>query len=176
VTPVDLQVLARARARITGPAASPATEPVPAGLIRVADGDRVWTLPAWPDGATPSVLEEYQTPPMPLDRPGQARRVLAAALRCCWTRLDDAPWPGRAAALADVLEVYVAMTRGDAELMRRWAVGDLRRLADTGWLLLDEEAGTVRPGPRTALWAEESLAPLRALLRRMPPPPGGPDE
>ncbi|MBA9004712.1 hypothetical protein [Thermomonospora cellulosilytica] len=171
MTDLDPQVLARARARITGPVAAPASEPVPAGLTRVGDRERVWALPSWPDGATPAVLEEYQTAAMPLDRPGQARRVLAAALRCCWRRLDDSPWPGDAAPLADVLEVYVATTRGDAELKRRWAVGDLRRLADTGWLLLDEEAGTVRPGPRTALWAEESLAPLRALLRRMPPPP-----
>lgn len=108
---------------------------------------------------------------MPLERPGPLRRVLAAALRCCWRNLDDDPWPGRPAQIADVLEVHVASVRGDAELMRRWAVGDLRRLADTGWLLLDEEAGTVRLGPRTALWPPESLPPLRALLRRMPPPP-----
>jgi len=107
---------------------------------------------------------------MPLDRPGQARRVFAAALRCCWRRLDDAPWPGETAAIAEVLEVYTAMTRGDAELMRRWAVGDLRRLADTGWLLRDEEAGTVRLGPRVVLWAEESLGSLRDLIRRLPQP------
>ncbi|REE95101.1 hypothetical protein [Thermomonospora umbrina] len=177
MTGPDPQVLARARARMLGAAASlPASAPVPSGLTRVSDGSRVWALPEWPDGATPSVLEEYETAPMPLDRPGQARRVLAAALRCCWTRLDDSPWPGGTAALAAVLEVYVTMTRGDADLMRRWAVGDLRRLADTGWLLVDEDAGSVRPGPRTALWAEDTLAPLRALLRRLPPPPdeGGP--
>src|ERR1043166_9171373 len=99
-------------------------------------------------------------------RPAQTRRVLAAALRCCWTDLDAAPWPGRAAPIADALEVYVGMARGDADLMRRWALGDLRRLADTAWLLLDETAGTVRPGPRTATWPEESLGSLRDLLRR----------
>ncbi|TNY34522.1 hypothetical protein [Thermomonospora catenispora] len=171
MTDLDPQALARARARVVGAAAMPAEEPVPAGLLRVADRERAWALPAWPDGATPAVLEEYQIAPMPLDRPGPARRALAAALRCCWRRLDDSPWPGEAASLADVLEVHAAITRGDEELKRRWAIGDLRRLADTGWLLLDEKAGVVRSGPRTALWSEESLAPLRALLRRMPPPP-----
>ncbi|TDD71811.1 hypothetical protein [Actinomadura rubrisoli] len=170
---VDPQVLARARARVLGAASIAVSEPVPPGTTAATDGDRVWLLPAWPDGATPAMLEEYETAPMPLDRAGQARRVLAAALRCCWRRLDDAPWPGSAATSADVLEVYAGMSRGDADLARRWATGELRRLADTGWLLLDEESGTVRPGPRVALWAEQSLPSLRDLLRRLPEPPPG---
>ncbi|WUI02289.1 hypothetical protein OHR68_10925 [Spirillospora sp. NBC_00431] len=147
------------------------SEPVPAGVVGAADGVRVWLLPAWPDGATPALLEEYETPPMPLDRAGQARRVLAAVLRCCWTRLDDAPWPGTPATVADVLEVYADMTRGDTDLARRWATGELRRLSDTGWLVLDEAAGAVRLGPRVALWPEGSLASLRDLVRRLPEPP-----
>lgn len=174
------EVLARARARVRGPVAVPVTEPVPHGMTPAADGPRVWLLPVWPDGATPALLAEYDTAPMPMERAGTARRVLAAALRCCWTELDTAPWPGRIAAIADVLDVYVAMTRGAAlsergtaatDLMSRWAVGDLRRLADSGWLLLDEEAGTVRLGPRTAAWPEEGLSSLRDLVRRLP---GGP--
>ncbi|MFG2005389.1 hypothetical protein ACGFNU_40205 [Spirillospora sp. NPDC048911] len=173
---VEPEVLARARARVLGALSIPASEPVPAGLTAAADGARVWLLPSWPDGATPALLEEYQTAPMPLDRPGQARRVLAAALRCCWPRLDDAPWPGDQAPVAGVLEVYAGMSRGDRELARRWATGELRRLADTGWLLLDEDAGTVRPGPRVAMWPEESLASLRDLLRRLPQPPEAPGE
>ncbi|MFD0691703.1 hypothetical protein [Actinomadura fibrosa] len=168
---VDPRVLARARVRVLGVPVIDASEPVPEGTAAAGDGERVWLLPSWPDGATPALLEEYETAPMPLDRSGQARRVLAAALRCCWTRPDDAPWPGAPAAVADVLEVYGGMSRGDADLARRWATGELRRLADTGWLLLDEESGTVRPGPRVALWAEPSLASLRDLLRRLPEPP-----
>ncbi|MFV2173625.1 hypothetical protein ACFHW2_22335 [Actinomadura sp. LOL_016] len=168
---VDPRVLARARARVLGVPSADAAEPVPGGTRTATDGARVWPLPEWPDGATPALLEEYDTAPMPLDRAGQARRVLAAALRCCWLRLDDAPWPGTSAPVGHVLEVYGGMTRGDADLARRWATGELRRLADTGWLLLDREAGTVRPGPRTALWPEGSLASLRDLLRRLPQPP-----
>ncbi|WP_131742964.1 hypothetical protein [Actinomadura roseirufa] len=167
---VEPAVLARARARVLGAVAVGAADPVPPGTVGASDGDRVWVLPAWPDGATPALLEEYQTAPVPLDRPGQARRVLAAALRCCWTRPDDAPWPGESAAVAAVLGVYADMSRGDAVLARRWATGELRRLADTGWLLLDEASGTVRPGPRVALWAEHALPSLRDLLRRLPEP------
>ncbi|HEU5031233.1 MAG TPA: hypothetical protein VFV01_40400 [Spirillospora sp.] len=172
---MDPQVLARARARVLGAPSVAAADPVPAGTAAAADGDRVWLLPVWPDGATPALLEEYQTAPMPLDRAGQARRVLAAALRCCWTRLDDAPWPGAPSTVAAVLDVYAGMSRGDADLARRWATGELRRLADTGWLLLDEgsgdKGGIVRPGPRVSLWAEHTLSSLRSLLRRLPEPP-----
>lgn len=177
---MDPQVLARARARVLGATSVAAADPVPAGTAAATDGDRVWLLPVWPDGATPALLEEYQTAPMPLDRAGQARRVLAAALRCCWTRLDDAPWPGAPATVAAVLEVYAGMSRGDADLARRWATGELRRLADTGWLLLDEgtaaKGGTVRPGPRVSLWAEHTLSSLRSLLHRLPEPPPPPAE
>ncbi|WP_141584042.1 hypothetical protein [Actinomadura sp. WMMA1423] len=172
---VDPHVLARARARVLGGPSGPASDPVPPGTVAAADGDRVWLLPEWPDGATPALLEEYDTAPMPLDRAGQARRVLAAALRCCWTRLDDAPWPGSPSAVANVLEVYAGMTRGDTDLARRWATGELRRLSETGWLLLDEASGSVRPGPRVALWPEGSLASLRDLLRRLPEPGTGSD-
>lgn len=172
---VDPHVLARAKARVTGTVARPVTEPTTPGMPYASDRGLAWALPAWPDRATPALLEEYETAPMPVDRPGAARRVFAAALRCCWTRPDDAPWPGEPAAIADVLEVHVAMTRGDAELMRRWALGDLRRLADTGWLLLDEQDGVVRLGPRVALWQEESLGSLRDLIRRLPPKPAPAD-
>ncbi|MEU9020526.1 hypothetical protein [Actinomadura sp. NPDC048394] len=172
---MDPQVLARARARVLGAPSVAAADPVPAGTSAATDGDRVWLLPVWPDGATPALLEEYQTAPMPLDRAGQARRVLAAALRCCWIRLDDAPWPGAPATVAAVLDVYAGMSRGDADLARRWATGELRRLADTGWLLLDEgsgdKGGIVRPGPRVSLWAEHTLSSLRSLLHRLPEPP-----
>ncbi|GAA2107219.1 hypothetical protein [Actinomadura alba] len=169
---VDPGVLARARVRVLGPVPIGPADPAPAGLTRAVEpSGRVWLLPAWPDGATPALLEEYQTAPPSMDRPGQARRVFAAALRCCWTDLDTAPWPGRTAAIAAALEVYTCMGRGDADLMRRWGLGDLRRLADSGWLLLDETAGTVRLGPRTAAWPADALSSLRDLLRRLPQPP-----
>lgn len=168
---VPAEVLARARARLLGAHSIAVSDPAPPGLVAASDGSRVWLLSPWPDGATPAVLEEYDIAPMPLDRPGQARRVLAAALRCCWPRLDEAPWPGERAPVGDVLEVYARMSRGDPELARRWATGELRRLHDTGWLLLDEEAATVRPGPRIALWPEGSLGSLRDLIRRLPQPP-----
>jgi hypothetical protein len=171
---VDLAVVARARARVLGQVSISSADPTPPGMTRAPDGTRVWLLPSWPDGATPALLEEYQTGGFPLDRPGQARRVFAAALRCCWSELDDAPWPGRTALIPAALEVYVSMSRGDADLMRRWALGDLRRLADSGWLLLDEEAGSLRLGPRVATWPEESLGSLRDLLRRLPHPPEEP--
>ncbi|MFI0486144.1 hypothetical protein [Actinomadura sp. 9N215] len=171
MTAPDPVVLARARARVLGAPPIAVSEPVPPGVVGATDGTRVWLLPEWPDGATPALLEEYETPPMPLDRAGQARRVLGAALRCCWPRLDDAPWPGVPSRVADVLDVYANMTRGDTDLARRWATGELRRLSDTGWLLLDEAAGGVRLGPRAALWPEGSLASLRDLLRRLPEPP-----
>jgi hypothetical protein len=176
---IDPGVLARARARVRGPVAIGVSEAAPAGMTLAVDGGLVWLLQSWPDGATPALLEEYDTAAVAVERAGAARRVLAAALRCCWTELDTAPWPGRTAALADVLEVYVAMSRGDADLMRRWATGDLRRLADSGWLVLDEAAGTLRLGPRTALWPDESLGSLRDLVRRLPeavPDEAVPDE
>lgn len=172
---VDPHVLARARARVLGTPSVSVRDPLPPGAATASDGDRVWLLPRWPDGATPALLEEYDTAPMPFERTGQARRVLAAALRCCWTQLDDAPWPGSPSAVAAVLEVYAGMSR-DTELARRWATGELRRLHDTGWLLLDEASGTVRPGPRVALWAEGSLTSLRALLPTLPHPDLQPDE
>jgi hypothetical protein len=157
---IDPGVLARARARVRGPVAIGVSEAAPAGMTLAVDGGLVWLLQSWPDGATPALLEEYDTAAVAVERAGAARRVLAAAL-------------------ADVLEVYVAMSRGDADLMRRWATGDLRRLADSGWLVLDEAAGTLRLGPRTALWPDESLGSLRDLVRRLPeavPDEAVPDE
>ncbi|MGI8332225.1 hypothetical protein ACRYCC_19835 [Actinomadura scrupuli] len=171
---VDPGVLARARARVRGPVALSPADPTPAGMGRAPDGARVWLLPSWPDGATPALLEEYQIGGFPLDRPGQVRRVFAAALRCCWDEPDGAPWPGRTAPIPAALEVYASMSRGDPGLMRRWALGELRRLADTGWLLLDEEAGSMRLGPRVATWPHESLGSLRDLVRRLPHPPAEP--
>ncbi|GAA3089147.1 hypothetical protein [Streptosporangium carneum] len=159
--------LAHARARATGPLSLGVGEPSPMGMTRLGHGDGTGVaLPAWPDGATPSLLEEYQVAPVNVERSGETRRVLAAALKCCWTDLTADPWPGSPAPVEDVLSAYRALIgRGD-DLMRNWAVGALRRLHDSAWLEMD--AGTVRLGPRCACWPSDSHAQLRELVRRLP--------
>ncbi len=146
-------------------------------MARLGRGDGTGlALPVWPDGATPSLLEEYQVAPMAVERSGETRRVLAAALRCCWTDLSADPWPGTAATVDDVLSAYRALIgRGD-DLMRNWAVGALRRLHDSAWL--EVTGGLVRLGPRCASWPAASHAQLRELMRRLPAGeevPGGPE-
>ncbi|MFB9717922.1 hypothetical protein [Planobispora longispora] len=161
--------LAHVRARAAGPLALEADAPAPRGMIRLARGDGSgFALPAWPDGATPAVLEEYQVAPVQVERSGETRRVLAAALKCCWSDLTADPWPGAPAPVDDVLAAYRALIgRGD-DLMRNWAVGALRRLHDSAWLVVGD--GLVRLGPRCASWPAESHAQLRELVRRLPAP------
>lgn len=163
---------AHARARATGPLPLAAGEPAPRGMIRLTRGDGTGqALPAWPDGATPSLLEEYHVAPVNVERAGETRRVLAAALKCCWTDLSADPWPGVPAPVEDVLAAYRALIgRGD-DLMRNWAVGALRRLHDSAWL--EVSATTVRLGPRCACWPPASHAQLRELMRRLPSGDGG---
>ncbi|MFD8534372.1 hypothetical protein ACFV0L_43880 [Streptosporangium canum] len=158
---------AHARARATGPLPLGAGEPAPRGMVRLAHGDGTGlALPVWPDGATPSLLEEYQVAPVNVERSGETRRVLAAALKCCWSDLGADPWPGVPAPVEDVLSAYRALIgRGD-DLMRNWAVGALRRLHDSAWLTVED--GVVRLGPRCACWPPESHAQLRELMRRLP--------
>ncbi|WP_262402141.1 hypothetical protein [Actinomadura sp. CNU-125] len=172
---VDPQVLARARARVLGVPSTDAAEPVPSGVRTASDGTRVWLLPEWPDGATPALLEEYDTAPMPLDRAGQARRVLAAALRCCWLRLDDAPWPGTAAPVAHVLEVYGGMTRGRRRPRR--ALGDRRTAAARRHRLAAPGHGREHgpPGPAHGPVAGRLPGvPARPAAPPPPPPDGQP--
>ncbi|MBB4916658.1 hypothetical protein [Streptosporangium saharense] len=159
--------LAHARARADGPLTLDAGEPAPPGMTRLDNPDGSGTaLPAWPDGATPSLLDEYQVAPVNVERAGETRRVLAAALKCCWSDLSADPWPGSPAPVEDVLSAYRALIgRGD-DLMRNWAIGALRRLHDSAWL--DVDAGLVRLGPRCACWPPASHAQLRELLRRLP--------
>ncbi|GAA3447905.1 hypothetical protein [Planomonospora venezuelensis] len=161
--------LAHARARATGPLPLGADEPAPPGMARLSHGDGTgFALPAWPDGATPSLLEEYHTAPVHVERSGETRRVLAAALKCCWRDLAADPWPGAPAPVDDVLAAYRALIgRGD-DLMRNWAVGALRRLHDSAWLVVGD--GLVRLGPRCASWPAGSHAQLRELMRRLPAP------
>ncbi|WP_245651441.1 hypothetical protein [Streptosporangium amethystogenes] len=158
---------AHVRARSGGPLALRAGQAAPAGMARLGRGDGTGlALPVWPDGATPSLLEEYQVAPVPVERSGETRRVLAAALRCCWSDLTADPWPGTPASVDDVLSTYRALIgRGD-DLMRNWAIGALRRLHDSAWLEVAD--GFVRLGPRCASWPPASHAQLRELMRRLP--------
>lgn len=168
-----------ARARATGPFVVPADLAAPAGARTVPDGDVAWLLSTGPDGATPGLLDEYEIERVPVERAGETRRALAAALRCCWIPLSGPPWPGVPSRLDQVTAVFAELSRGDATLLTRWGRGALRRLRDSAWLLLDEKQGTVRLGPRATSWATESeeiLTPLRELIRRLPEPPAAPSE
>ncbi|MEU4832465.1 hypothetical protein [Streptosporangium sp. NPDC023615] len=159
--------VAHVRARAGGPIRLGAGLPAPPGMARLGRGDGTGlALPVWPDGATPSLLEEYQVAPVAVERSGETRRVLAAALRCCWTDLASDPWPGVPAATDDVLSAYRALIGRDDDLMRNWAIGALRRLHDSAWL--EVSGGHVRLGPRCASWPASSHAQLRELMRRLP--------
>ncbi|MEV0583283.1 hypothetical protein [Nonomuraea sp. NPDC050310] len=144
--------------------------PAPAGTLRLSYADTTGVaLSVWPDGATPSMLEEFQIPPLPVERAGETRRVLAACLKCCWADLSGDPWPGVAAPAELVLDTYRALIGRTDDLMRNWAVGALRRLHDSAWIVFTD--GLVRLGPRCATWPVESFAQLKDLVRRLPDPP-----
>ncbi|WP_230884564.1 hypothetical protein [Planomonospora sp. ID82291] len=161
--------LAHVRARSTGPLPLGPGEPAPPGMARLGCGDGTGlALPFWPDGATPSLLAEYQVAPVAVERSGETRRVLAAALKCCWSDLAADPWPGTPAPIDDVLAVYRALIGRSDDLMRNWAVGALRRLHDSAWLVVAD--GTVRLGPRCACWPAAAHAQLRELVLRLPGP------
>lgn len=129
-------------------------------------------LPAWPDGATPALLDEYQVHAMPVERAGEARRVLAACLKCCWHDLAGDPWPGDPAPVELVLDTYRTLIGRSDDLMRNWAIGALRRLHDSAWIMLGGHL--VRLGPRCALWPTDSHTQLRELMRRLPETPPSP--
>ncbi|MER7501537.1 hypothetical protein AB0L05_38150 [Nonomuraea pusilla] len=161
--------LAHARARSFGPLPLGPGAPAPAGMTRLTRADSTGqALPTWPDGATPSLLEEYQVPPVAVERSGETRRVLAAVLKCCWTDLSVDPWPGVPAPVELVLDTYRALIGRTDDLMRNWAIGALRRLHDSAWVAVDD--GLVSLGPRCALWPVESHAQLQELVRRIPEP------
>lgn len=163
---------AHARARSHGPLRLGPSEPAPPGMVRLSHADSTGlALPVWPDGATPSLLEEHQINPVAVERAGETRRVLAACLKCCWSDLSADPWPGEPAPADLVLDTYRALIGRNDDLMRNWAVGALRRLHDSAWIVLSD--GVVRLGPRCATWPVEAHAQLKELVRRLPEPPAG---
>ncbi|MFI6595567.1 hypothetical protein ACIBHX_04915 [Nonomuraea sp. NPDC050536] len=156
-------------ARAGGPVGLGAGVAAPAGMARLTYDDSTGVgVPVWPDGVTPSLLEEYQVAGVSVERAGESRRVLAACLKCCWTDLSADPWPGSPAPLDQVLDTYRALIGRTDDLMRNWAIGALRRLHDSGWVVMRD--GVVRLGPRCATWPVESYALLKELLRRLPEP------
>ncbi|SDG06010.1 hypothetical protein SAMN05421505_101262 [Sinosporangium album] len=166
---------AHARVRASGPLPLGAGEAAPEGMTRLAHDDTSGiALPVWPDGATPSLLLEYQVNPVAVERAGETRRVLAACLKCCWTDGGTDPWPGEPAPVGLVLDTYRALIGRTDDLMRNWAVGALRRLHDSAWIVLSD--GFVRLGPRCATWPPETHTQLAELVRRLPEPgePGAP--
>ncbi|MDF2707365.1 MAG: hypothetical protein K0R62_3017 [Nonomuraea muscovyensis] len=156
-------------ARADGPLRLGAGVAAPAGMLRLTRPDSTGeALPVWPDGATPSLLEEYQVAPVPVERAGETRRVLAACLKCCWSDQSADPWPGDPAPVELVLDTYRALIGRTDDLMRNWAIGALRRLHDSAWIVMAD--GLITLGPRCALWPVESYAQLKELVRRLPDP------
>ncbi|MEV0198516.1 hypothetical protein [Nonomuraea sp. NPDC050691] len=156
-------------ARSGGPLTLGAGAPAPPGMLRLTRPDSTGqALPVWPDGVTPALLEEHQVAPVPVERSGETRRVLAACLKCCWTDHSIDPWPGEPAPVELVLATYRALIGRTDDLMRNWAVGALRRLHDSAWVVMAD--GLVTLGPRCALWPVSSLAQLKELVRRIPEP------
>lgn len=163
-----------ARARSAGPLAVPAGTPAPAGMIKLTDAGGAgpggpgvaWLVPRVPETADARVLAEMGLPGPLLEQPNDTARMLAAVLRCCWEDPLAPVWPGVSAGSGHVLAVFREVTgpRDDAA-HRRAAVAALRRLDQAGWARWDEPAGTVRLGPRVALWSSGDLATLRQLWR-----------
>ncbi|MFG1706734.1 hypothetical protein ACFLIM_26445 [Nonomuraea sp. M3C6] len=161
--------VAHAGARSGGPLYVGAGVAAPPGMVRLTRPDSTGqALPVWPDGVTPSLLDEYQVAPVAVERSGETRRVLAAVLKCCWSDLSVDPWPGDPAPVELVLDTYRALIGRTDDLMRNWAIGALRRLHDSAWIVLGD--GVVVLGPRCALWPVESHAQLQELVRRLPEP------
>ncbi|WP_236668160.1 MULTISPECIES: hypothetical protein [unclassified Nonomuraea] len=165
----DDAAMAHVRARSGGPLWLGAGAAAPAGMARLTRPDATGqALPVWPDGVTPSLLDEHQVAALAVERSGETRRVLAAVLKCCWSDHSADPWPGRPAPVELVLDTYRALIGRTDDLMRNWAIGALRRLHDSAWVVMDD--GVVSLGPRCALWPVTSHAQLQELVRRLPEP------
>ncbi|HET9657160.1 MAG TPA: hypothetical protein VFP72_17540 [Kineosporiaceae bacterium] len=162
-----------ARARSRGPVRQPAGTPAPEGFLRLLESHAgaVWLLPEVPEGAGPAAVGELGLSGPVVEQPNDTARVLAVAVRCCWTDPDGPLWPGRAAPFAAVTAVFRGFAGRDEESVHRSCLAAVRRLHSSGWLLWDERARTLRLGPRTATWSQADLTVLRELCRRLPAPP-----
>ncbi|MFD5776953.1 hypothetical protein [Streptomyces fungicidicus] len=169
-----------ARVRAQGPLRMPAATRTPAGMLRMVEqgGEHCWLLPRPPDDVTPAVLRELRMSALPVEFPNETNRVLAAVLRCCWADVQASPWPGQSATMHEVLDVVDQLIPGrEKEVLHRFGMGAFRRLQSSRWLDIDDEAQTVRLGPRAATWPDQDLPVLRDLWRELPPPrPDGKSE
>jgi hypothetical protein len=170
---MDEAALAGARARAGGPYQVPAgSAPVP-GTERLVEpgGELVWLVPHMPDSADARVLAELNLDAVPVDQPNDTARMLAACLRCCWPDPGEPPWPGVPVARAKAITLFRELTAGrEADAQHRAAVSAVSRLTVAGWLLADDRGGTLRLGPRVALWSPADLPVLRQLWHAMPRP------
>ncbi len=165
-----------ARARTEGPLRVPSATSTPAGMLRLVErgGERCWLLPRPPDDVTPAVLRELRMQVLPVEHPNETSRVLAAALRCCWTDAQAGVWPGQPTTVRDVLDVVDQLIPGRGEeVLHRLGTGALRRLHASRWLDVDDEAQRVCLGPRVATWPDQDLPTLRELCRELPSPRPG---
>lgn len=134
-------------------------------------GERCWLLPRPPDDVTPAVLTELRMQAIPVEYPNVTRRVLAAALRCCWSDTRVSPWPGQPTTVREVLDVADQLVPARAEEPQlRFGMGALRRLHANRWLDVDDETQRVCLGPRVATWPEPDLPALRELCEELPSP------
>ena len=164
----DGTALAWAQARSAGPLRVPAGSAAPDGMIKLAEpgGAAAWLVPQVPETADARVLAEMGLPGPPLEQPNDTARMLAAVLRSCWADPLGPVWPGAPAGSGAVLAVFREVTGPrDEAAHRRSAVAALRRLDQAAWVCWDEAAGTVRLGPRVALWSRSDLTTLRQLWR-----------
>lgn len=162
-----------ARARAEGPLRVPSATRTPVGMLRLVErgGERCWLLPQPPDDVTPAVLPELRMQAILVEYPNETSRVLAAALRCCWTDAQASPWPGQPTTVREVLDVVDQIVPGRGEeVLLRLGTGALRRLHTSRWLDVDDDAQRVCFGPRVATWPDQDLPALRELCRELPFP------
>ncbi|MEV6596173.1 hypothetical protein AB0M36_04815 [Actinoplanes sp. NPDC051346] len=160
-----------AKARSGGPQQVSAGTATPAGMRRLIESDArsVWFLPAVPSAAGPQVLAEYGQPASTWPDTAGTLRVFAACLRCCWPDPGTDPWPGRPAELAHVDWVLELLHPARDRISRqRLLTAGLRRLETARWVL--PASGTVRLGPRVAMWGPLELSTVRELWRLIPDP------
>ena len=165
-------VLWWARTRAVGPVRVAPGTAAPEGLTRLVEPDAtaVWLVAVPPEQAGGGALEELGLAGPVVEQPNDTARLLAAVLRCCWVDPTGPVWPGERAGWAAVTSVFRAFADRDEGAFLRAATAAVRRLHGAGWVLWDEPARQVRPGPRVAAWSAADLTVLREMCRRMPAP------